>query len=61
MVISCAIEGFVVHNVLLDTSSVVDIIFAKAFRQMQEPKDILQEAINSLYGFKGKQVTTLKK
>jgi hypothetical protein len=32
MVISCVIKGFVVHNVLVDTSSVTDIIFAKAFK-----------------------------
>jgi hypothetical protein len=37
MVISCVIKGFLVHNVLVDTGSATDIIFAKAFRQMQEP------------------------
>jgi hypothetical protein len=37
MVISCVIKGFLVHNVLVDTGSAVDIIFSKAFRQMQEP------------------------
>jgi hypothetical protein len=36
MVISCVIKGFLVHNVLVDTSSAADIIFAKAFRQMKE-------------------------
>jgi hypothetical protein len=39
MVISCVIKGFLVHNVLVDTSSAADIIFAKAFRQMQETED----------------------
>jgi hypothetical protein len=39
MVISCVIKGFLVHNVLVDTGSAPDIIFAKAFRQMQEPDD----------------------
>jgi hypothetical protein len=39
MVISCVIKGFLVHNVLVDTGSAVDIIFAKAFKQMQEPED----------------------
>jgi hypothetical protein len=34
MVISCVIKGFLVHNVLVDIGSAVDIIFAKAFRQM---------------------------
>jgi hypothetical protein len=33
MVISCVIKGFLVHNVLVDTGSTADIIFAKAFRQ----------------------------
>jgi hypothetical protein len=32
IVISCVIKGFLVHNVLTDTDSVADIIFAKAFR-----------------------------
>jgi hypothetical protein len=39
MVIYCVIKGFLVHNVLVDTGSAADIIFAKAFRQMQEPDD----------------------
>jgi hypothetical protein len=32
MVISCVIKEFLVHNVLVDTGSATDIIFAKAFR-----------------------------
>jgi hypothetical protein len=32
MVISCVIKGFLVHNVLVDTGSATNIIFAKAFR-----------------------------
>jgi hypothetical protein len=44
MVISCVIKGFLVHNVLVDTSSAADIIFAKAFRQMQEPEDKIHDA-----------------
>jgi hypothetical protein len=39
MVISCVIQGFLVHNVLVDMGSVVEIIFAKSFRQMQEQDD----------------------
>jgi hypothetical protein len=35
MVISYVIKEFLVHNVLVDTGSATDIIFAKAFRQMQ--------------------------
>jgi hypothetical protein len=36
MVISCVIKGFLVHNILVDTDSATDIIFAKEFRQIQE-------------------------
>jgi hypothetical protein len=32
MVISCVCKGFLVHNVLVDTGSATDVIFAKAFR-----------------------------
>jgi hypothetical protein len=53
MVISCVIEGFVVHNVLVDTDSAADIIFAKAFKQMQEPKDKIQDSAFPLCGFGG--------
>jgi hypothetical protein len=44
MVISCVITGFLVHNVLVDTGSAIDIIFAKAFRQMQEQDDKIHDA-----------------
>jgi hypothetical protein len=39
MVISCVIKGFMVHNVLVNIGSAADIIFTKAFKKMQEPKD----------------------
>ena len=44
MVIYCVIKEFLVHNVLVDTGSATDIIFAKAFRQMQEPEDKIHDA-----------------
>jgi hypothetical protein len=36
MVIFCVIKVFLVHNVLVDIGSATDIIFVKAFRQLQE-------------------------
>jgi hypothetical protein len=45
------IKGFLVHNVLLDTCSAADIIFVKAFRQMQEQEDKINDATHPLCGF----------
>jgi hypothetical protein len=56
MVISCVIKGFLVHNVFIDMGSAVDIIFAKAFRQMQEQDDKIHDATHHLCGFGGKQI-----
>jgi hypothetical protein len=53
MFISCVIKGFVVHGVMVDTGSATDIIFAKAFMQMQEPEDKIQDSAFPLYGFEG--------
>jgi hypothetical protein len=61
MVISCVIKGFLVHNVLVDTSSATDIIFVKAFRQMQEPEDKIHDATHPLCGFGGRQIVALDK
>jgi hypothetical protein len=61
MVISCVIKGFLVHNVLVDIGSAVDIIFAKAFRQMQEPEDKIHDATHPLCGFGGRQIVALGK
>jgi hypothetical protein len=61
MVISCVIKGFLVHNVLVDTGSAVDILFAKAFKQMQEPEDKTNDATHPLCGFGGRQIVALGK
>jgi hypothetical protein len=50
-----------VHNVLVDTGNASDIIFAKAFRQMQEPEDKLQEATNPLAASEGNMFWRLRK
>jgi hypothetical protein len=61
MVISYVIKGFLVHNVLVDTGSATDIIFAKAFRHMQEPEDKIHDATHSLCGFGGRRIVALGK
>jgi hypothetical protein len=61
MVISCVIKEFLVHNVLVDTSSVANIIFAKVFKQMQEQEDKIHNATHPLCGFGGKQIAALGK
>jgi hypothetical protein len=61
MVISYVIKGFLVHNVLVDTGSAVDIIFAKTFRQMQEPDDKIHDATHPLCDFEGRQIVALGK
>jgi hypothetical protein len=54
MVISCVIKGFLLHNVLVDTCSAADIIFAKAFRQMQEQDAKIHDATHLMCGFGGR-------
>jgi hypothetical protein len=61
MVISCVIKGFLVHNFLVDNGSAADIIFEKAFRQMQEPQDKIHDATHPLCGFGGRQIVALGK
>jgi hypothetical protein len=59
MVISCVIKGFLVHNILVDTGSATDIIFAKAFRQIQEQEDKMHDATHTLC--RGKHIAALGK
>jgi hypothetical protein len=61
MVISCVIKGFLVHNVLVDIGSAADIIFAKAFKHMQEQDDKIHDATHPLCGFGGRQIVALGK
>jgi hypothetical protein len=61
MVICCVIKGFLVHNVLVDTGSASDIIFAKAFKQMQEPEDKIHDSTHPLCGLGGWQIVALGK
>jgi hypothetical protein len=61
MIISCVINGFWVHNVLVDMGSAVCIIFAKAFKQMQEYDDKIHDAMHPLCGFEGRQIVALGK
>jgi hypothetical protein len=61
MVISCVIKGILVHNVLVDIGSAVDIIFAQAFRQMREQEDKVHNATHPLCGFGGMKIAALGK
>jgi hypothetical protein len=61
MVISCVIKGFLVHTFLVDTGSAADIIFAKAFKQVQEPEDKIPDSTHPLCGFGGRQIVALGK
>jgi hypothetical protein len=61
MVISCVVKGFLVHNVLVDTGSATNVIFAKAFRQMQELEDKIHDATHPLCGFGGRHIVALGK
>ena len=61
MVISYVIKGFIVHNVLVDVGSAVNIIFVKAFKQMQELEYKLQDSSFPLCGFRGQQMMALGK
>jgi hypothetical protein len=51
----------VLHNVVVDIGSATDIIFAKAFRQMQELHDKIHDANTPPCGFRGRQIVALGK
>jgi hypothetical protein len=50
-----------VHNILVDTCRAADIIFAKAFRQIQEQDDKIHDATHPMCGFGGRQIVALGK
>jgi hypothetical protein len=54
-------QGFLVYNVLVDTGSEADIIFAKAFKHMQELEDKIHDSTHPLCGFEGWQIVALGK
>jgi hypothetical protein len=45
----------------MDTCSATNIMFAKAFRQMQEPDDKIHDATHPLCGFGGRPIVALGK
>jgi hypothetical protein len=49
------------QRVLGSQCCAADIIFAKAFRQMQEQNDKIHDATHPLCGFGGKQIVALGK
>jgi hypothetical protein len=50
------------HNdAMVDTCSAADIIFAKAFRQMQELEDKIHDATHPLCGFGGRHIVVIGK
>lgn len=61
MVLSYVIKGFVVHNVLVDTDSALDIILAKSFWQMQELENRMQDVMHAICAFRGKYIAILGK
>jgi hypothetical protein len=46
---------------LIQAVQLADIIFAKAFKQMQEPEDKIHDSTHPLCGFGGRQIVTLGK
>ena len=59
LVLTVCITGFDVHKVLVDPSSVVDLLQLLAFNQMKLSTRILNSAARILYGFNGATTTTL--
>ena len=55
------IDGFTVHNILIDNGSSADILFIKPFKQMRIDKRTLKPAENSLFSFDGKKIDALGK
>ena len=59
LVITLCINNFDVHKVLVDPSSVVDLLQLPAFRQMKVPLDKLSSAGRIWFGFNGATTLTI--
>ena len=55
------VAGFTLHNILIDTGSLADILFIKAFESMGLDRQTLEPIGNSLFGFGGKKIDALGK
>ena len=55
------VAGYMLHNILIDTRSSVDILFIKAFECMGLDRQTLEPVENSLFSFGGKKIDVIGK
>jgi hypothetical protein len=55
------VARFIVHNILKDNGSSIDILFIKPFQQMNLDRRTLKPVGNSLFGLSGKKIDALGK